>query len=190
MKPGAPSAGLDAEVLKLLCQMKEVQDVMGKLEVSCGSLVESFDALEANLAQQSQKITAVESVLSRMNASKPKAPPPHMPAPEVLGGEPPLPPPPNQPPGQWNSPLPQTLPQAQQGAIPKMGGAVPLGSFPGPVLQMPSQGTTQPPLQGFMGIGVTAPTNEMITVLWEGKPFQMPAGLAQQMHLQPAPSQI
>ena len=106
-----------------------------------------------------------------------------------------MPPPPTQPPGQWTG-VAQTLPQASTAqpsavpcAVPKMGMGMPGPmSFGTPMLHM-TQGPV-PPLQGFMGIGAQSSPSELITVMWEGKPFQMPAGLAQQMHLQPAPSQM
>eukprot|EP00439_Symbiodinium_sp_Y106_P082860 s527_g22.t1 len=109
------SSTTDGEVLKLLCQMKEVQDVMTALNESSVKLTEKVIAfesvvrsqndklvgLESSLTPQGQKLSAMDNILSRMNAAKPKAPPPCGPAPDLPATEAPLPPPPSLPPRQW-----------------------------------------------------------------------------------------
>ena len=109
------SSTTDGEVLKLLCQMKEVQDVMTALNESSVKLTEKVIAfesvvrsqkdklvgLESSLTSQVQKLSAMDNILSRMNAAKPKAPPPCGPAPDLPATEAPLPPPPSLPPRQW-----------------------------------------------------------------------------------------
>ena len=109
------SSTTDGEVLKLLCQMKEVQDVMTALNESSVKLTEKVIAfesvvrsqkdklvgLESSLTSQGQKLSAMDNILSRTNAAKPKAPPPCGPAPDLPATEAPLPPPPSLPPRQW-----------------------------------------------------------------------------------------
>ena len=201
------SSTTDGEVLKLLCQMKEVQDVMTALNESSVKLTEKVIAfesvvrsqkdklvgLESSLTSQGQKLSAMDNILSRMNAAKPKAPPPCGPAPDLPATEAPLPPPPSLPPRQWAAASTTPASATPSGVI--------LPTVPGnlvmPGLQLPTGSLPCAPFQtgGTLGPSSTtvtmAPQQDMATVYWDGKAYLMPAALAQQMHgnqpMQPRP---
>ena len=188
-------------LLKLLCQFKEFQEVITQLGHTSARLADRVGALEGLLTSQNQKLAAVEGILNCMNAAKPKAPPPTGPAPDHLPAEAPLPPPPTQPPGQWGGWSIPTQSQPAGSSTAPAAKAAGVGQMPGN-LQMPclhvqapttSIAAQQPQGPCFQFGANPHPTvtgsNDMVTVVWEGKPYPMPAALARPMHLQPVQAQ-
>jgi len=92
--------------LKCLCQLKETQEAMEKMEIAMRGIMASMDSLSEAVATLD---AAVDSVSKRCDIMakhlqggvplRPKAPPPPFPAPDVTQTV--DPPPPTAPPGQW-----------------------------------------------------------------------------------------
>ncbi|OLP89164.1 hypothetical protein AK812_SmicGene29395 [Symbiodinium microadriaticum] len=70
-------------VTKILCQLREFRDELQKCALQTEATAAKVDTLTEAVNHVSTKVQAVESTLSKMNASPPKAPPPSFPAPDL-----------------------------------------------------------------------------------------------------------
>ena len=124
-------------VTKCLCQLREVQDELSRSSQSTEALTQRVDPITESIGTLSTRIQSMQTLLDKMAAARPKAPPPAFPAPDLPAAEA-AGPPPHQPPGSWHtpsqppgmaaanpSPAPQGLPLTTPPAyIPSIGASI------------------------------------------------------------------
>ncbi|OLQ10011.1 hypothetical protein AK812_SmicGene6302 [Symbiodinium microadriaticum] len=165
-------------VTKCLCQLREVQDELSRSSQSTEALTQRVDSITESIGTLSTRIQSMQTLLDKMAAARPKAPPPAFPAPDLPAAEA-AGPPPHQPPGSWHtssqppsmaaanpSPAPQGLPLTTPPAyIPSIGASI----------QAPpaaSQGV--PAGANVINLNPPPQQEDTVTVWMEGRAFQIP----------------
>ena len=145
---------------------------------STEALTLRVDSVTESIGTLSTRIQSMQTLLDKMAAARPKAPPPSFPAPDLPAAEA-AGPPPHQPPGSWHtssqtpgtspanpSPAPQGLPLTTPPAyIPSVGATI--QAPPGAALGVPAGATAinlHPP-----------PQQDTVTVWMDGRAYQIPA---------------
>ena len=164
-------------VLKCLCQLKEVQDELSRSSQCTEALTLRVDSVTESIGTISTRVQNMQTLLDKMAAARPKAPPPAFPAPDIPAAEA-AGPPPHQPPGSWHtspqlpgaasanpSPAPQRLPLTTPPAyIPSIGATI-------QATPAASQGAPA----GANVINLSPPPQQDTVTVWmEGRAFQIP----------------
>ena len=138
VKSWSDSAGTTLDdspgVVKCLCQRKEHQDELARYNQATEALSSKVDTVAETVGVIATRVQNMQALLDKMVASRPKAPPPAFPAPDLPATES-TGPPPHQPPGSWHTPS-------------QMPGPAPTNPSPAPQgLPLTTHRPTSPPLE-------------------------------------------
>ncbi|CAE7615453.1 unnamed protein product [Symbiodinium microadriaticum] len=160
-------------VVKCLCQLREHQDELARYNQATEALSSKVDSVADAVGAIATRVQNMQTLLDKMATSRPKAPPPAFPAPDIPATES-AGPPPHQPPGNWHtsSPLPGSAP-ANPSPAPQ---GHPLTT---PPAYIPSIGATIGAPQGMPSganvINLSPPAQQDTVTVWmDGRAFQIP----------------
>ena len=88
-------------VVKCLCQLREHQDELARYNQANEALSSKVDSVAEAVGVIATRVQNMQTLLDKMAAARPKAPPPAFPAPDIPASES-AGPPPHQPPGSWH----------------------------------------------------------------------------------------
>ncbi|CAE7826253.1 Ttn, partial [Symbiodinium necroappetens] len=181
VKSWSDSAGTTLDdspgVVKCLCQLREHQDELARYNQANEALSSKVDTVAEAVGAIATRVQSMQTLLDKMAAARPKAPPPAFPAPDIPATES-AGPPPHQPPGSWHTPsqLPGSAPSNPSPTAQGLPLTTPPAYIPsiGATIQA-APGASQGVPPGASVINLSPPAQQDTVTVWmDGRAFQIP----------------